>query len=139
MLMIHQGLCLPEQRSISVTLRWMALQWYQFSQIGDIQQARGVRSGAHLSLRVFMTVSSSSLCAAGHNARVIAVRAYICSFFFRICSYCALLEWYCFTLQPQSAHQQPELRTAPVRLQSLVWACTVSVLVRCYTTPQPQQ
>ncbi len=47
---------------------------------------------AHLSLRVFMTVSSSSLCAAGHNASVMAVRAYICSFFFKICSYCALLE-----------------------------------------------
>ena len=46
-----------------------------------------------------MTVSSSSRCAAGQSASVMAVSAYICSFFFRICSYCALLLWYCFTLQ----------------------------------------
>jgi hypothetical protein len=30
---------------------------------------------------------------------VMAASAYICSFFFRICSYCALRAWYCFTLR----------------------------------------
>lgn len=45
------------------------------------------------------TASSRFLAAAGHRLVVIARRAYICSFFFRIWSYCALRWWYDFTLQ----------------------------------------
>ena len=56
-------------------------------------------SEAHFSRRPLRTASSSSRCAAGQSASVMAVSAYICSFFFRICSYCALRAWYCFTLQ----------------------------------------
>ena len=49
--------------------------------------------------------------------RRMAVSAYICSFFFRICSYCALRLWYCFTLRgqrPTDATQQPMLRTLSI-------------------------
>ena len=76
---------------------------------------------AHFSRRVFMTFSSSSRCAAGHSARTMAVSAYICSFFFRICSYCALRWWYCFTLHTD----QLALTGMPIR-QLLLLSIMVS-------------
>lgn len=41
----------------------------------------------HFSFRVFVTDSSQLRCDAGHSEVVMASRAYICSFFFRIWSY----------------------------------------------------
>ncbi len=48
------------------------------------------RQGTYFSFRVFATDSSMLRCDAGQSEVVTASRAYICSFFFRIWSYCAL-------------------------------------------------
>lgn len=53
-------------------------------------QAQPRRERTHFSLRVLVTDSSQFRCDAGHREVVMASRAYICSFFFRIWSYCAL-------------------------------------------------
>lgn len=54
---------------------------------------------AYFSRSWLLMVSSKFFCAAGHSESVVASSAYICSFFFRIWSYCGVREWYCFTLR----------------------------------------
>ena len=53
---------------------------------------------AYFSFKVLLTDSSTSLREAGQREVVTPSRAYICSFFFKIWSYCALRWWYAFTL-----------------------------------------
>lgn len=62
----------------------------------------GATPSAHFSRRVLVTASSNRRFAVGHSAVEMASSAYICSFFFRICSYTAPLAW-CLAL----LHKEP--------------------------------